>query len=370
MARGWIRDIGPNTRRPRGGWQAVYVDPSGRQRSRMFDRNEKRLAERWLREMQAQIDRDEWRDPAAGKVLFRDWAERWLAQQTFRSTTRTTVTYRLHRHLLPGFGRTPVRLIDRPQIQAWSRGMARDGYADSYIASLATLLGWIMAAAEDAGLIARSPCRRVKLATGRPKRRPMVLDDEQAATFLAAMRREWQAQVLVMLATGMRWGEAAGLARGRVDLLRREVAVLHQRQRDTLGPVKTAASERLLPLPDAAVQTLAALLPAGCGPDWLVFRSIRGGPVSRTSFRTCGWPQAAEKAGLAGLVPHDLRRTYASWLEDGGIPRSTIMLLLGHKLDTDTTGLYIRPLPEVRGRVIRVLDERLPGPVLPEAKSA
>jgi integrase len=366
MARGWIRDIKPNTRRPKGAWQAVYVDPAGRQRSRTFERNEKRLAERWLREMQAQLDRDEWLDPAAGKIAFRDFAEQWLADQTFRSSTRTTVTYRLHRHLLPTFGTTPVRRIDRPQIQAWSRALARAGYADSTIKSYATLLSWIMAAAEDAGLIARSPCRRVKLATGQPKRRPMILDAEQAATFLASMRAEWQAQVLVMLATGMRWGEAAGLRRGRIDLLRRELAVAQQRH----GPVKTLASERLLPLPDAAAQTLAALLPAGCPDDWLVFRSIRGGPVSRSSFRTCGWPQAAFKAGLAGLVPHDLRRTYASWLEDGGIPRSTTMMLLGHKLDIDTTGLYIRPLPEVRGRVIQVLDARLPGPVLPEAKSA
>jgi integrase len=369
MARGWPRWIPPNTRHPKGAWQMVYIGPDGKQHSRMFEVNEKRLGLRWLIEMKAAIDRDEWIDPAAGKVTFRTFAEGWLAEQTFRASTRQQVTYRLTNHLLPAFGDLPIRRIEQPMVQRWVRDLAREGLADSTIASQYTLLGWILAAAVDADAIRRSPCRRVKLPTGRPRRRPMILTPVQAAELVQTIRVEARPMVLVLLATGMRWGEAAGLTRGRVDLLRRELSVVQQRHHRLIGPVKTIAGDRVLPLPGAAVQTLAAALPAGAADEWLVFRSARGGPMARNTF-TAWWTMATDAAGLEGLVPHDLRRTYASWLEDDGIPRSTIGLLLGHRLDTDVTSLYITPLPEVRERVIRTLDARLPGPVLPEARSA
>jgi integrase len=43
--------------------------------------------------------------------------------------------------------------------------------------------------------------------------------------------------------------------------------------------------------------------------------------------------RAATRAVLEGLNlhgPHDLRHTYATWLEDGGIPARVIDKLMGH----------------------------------------
>jgi integrase len=361
MARGWLREIPANSKWPKGAWQPVYVGSDGRQHSRMFDHNQKRVAQRWLDHKKAEVDRDEWRDPAAGKVSFEDWAEQWLTQQTWRDSTRRVVTGKVRNHLIPAFGRTPLKRITTAQVQSWVRGLARDGLADSTICEIYHQLGVVLMAAVDADVILRSPCRRVRLPRGRPRRRPVILDSEQAATLITVTRPVFRPLLVVGLATGMRYGELAGLTRGRVDLLRREANVEQQRQLSVVGPVKTPSSVRVLPLPEVAVATLAAAIPAGSPADWLVLRGVRGGPLSRSSVSQ-SWHVAAEAAGVPGFTAHDMRRTYASWLEDAGIPRAATRMLLGHALDEDTTGRYIRPLPEVWKRVVAVLDDRLPGP--------
>ena len=84
--------------------------------------------------------------------------------------------------------------------------------------------------------------------------------------------RRYRALVLVSAGLGLRQGEACGLTVDRLDFRRRKVTV--DRQLVTLagvgmavlGPVKTASSNRVLPLPSSVRDVLAAHLaedPAG-----------------------------------------------------------------------------------------------------------
>lgn len=54
-------------------------------------------------------------------------------------------------------------------------------------------------------------------------------------------------------------------------------------------------------------------------------------------FRTA-WKSACNRAGLAGRIPHDFRRTAVRNLERAGVSRSVAMQLVGHK----TEGVYRR----------------------------
>ena len=56
-----------------GNHRARYRDPLGRQRSETFTR--KGDAERFLREMQVDIERGRWIDPAGADVALGAWAE-------------------------------------------------------------------------------------------------------------------------------------------------------------------------------------------------------------------------------------------------------------------------------------------------------
>lgn len=61
---------------------------------------------------------------------------------------------------------------------------------------------------------------------------------------------------------------------------------------------------------------------------WVFHR--RGTPIKE--FKTA-WTNACEKAGLAGRIPHDFRRTAVRNLERAGVPRSVAMKMVGHKTE-------------------------------------
>jgi integrase len=93
------------------------------------------------------------------------------------------------------------------------------GLAPATVQKAYQLLGKVIAAAVDAGMLAQSPCRRVPLP--RVEREQMrFLPPAQVAALADAIDRRYRALVLVGAYGGLRIGELAGLRRSRVDLLR------------------------------------------------------------------------------------------------------------------------------------------------------
>src|SRR5262245_64630772 len=61
---------------------------------------------------------------------------------------------------------------------------------------------------------------------------------------------------------------------------------------------------------------------------WLFHR--HGNPI-RSFYRA--WRTPCKKAGLAGRIPHDFRRTVVRNLERAGVPCSTAMKMVGHRTE-------------------------------------
>ena len=61
---------------------------------------------------------------------------------------------------------------------------------------------------------------------------------------------------------------------------------------------------------------------------WLFHRD---GKAIRSFYRA--WRTACMKAGLAGRIPHDFRRTAVRNLDRAGVPRSTAMKMVGHRTE-------------------------------------
>src|SRR5271165_4273923 len=83
-------------------WRVRYLDPAGRERNRSFDR--KVDAERFRVQIEADVQRGTYIDPAGGKLTLRRYAEQWLSAQTYTESTRQHTESRVRRHLYPVLG--------------------------------------------------------------------------------------------------------------------------------------------------------------------------------------------------------------------------------------------------------------------------
>jgi integrase len=318
--------IEKRTRNGRVTYRARYRDPAGREKARVFNRRVD--AQRFLTEVENSKLRGTWTDPALGRVLFQEWlAEWWSTTTNLRPSTRARDEMLLRRYALPRFGNQQLAAIRQPEVRAWVADLAGTELAPSTVRKAYHLLGKVLAAAVDAGMIAQSPCQRVPL----PKieREEMrFLTPAEIARLADAIRSRYRALVLVGAYGGLRIGELAGLRRSRVDLLRGTVEVAEMVTevggRLRVGPPKTRASRRTVGLPRAVVEELAAHLATPAPPDAFVFTAPKGGPLRVIAFRARIWRPATRTAGLDGLRIHDLRHTaVACGSRPGPTPRKS-----------------------------------------------
>lgn len=346
-------------KRPDGRWRARYRDPDGREHARHFTR--KSDAERWLANIQSDIARGAYRDPAAARTTFKEYAEKWRAQQPHRPGTARLYERTLRLHVYPVIGARQLGALRRSDIQGLVAGLVSSDYKPKTIENVVRLIRAVLNAAVDDGIIATSPHRKV---TWPPVEHryvvPLPLDGvRRAADAISARMR---ALVLLSVGTGLRQGEALGLTVDRVNLLRREVTVDRQLVKvigkpPALGSLKTTSSRRVVPLPTFVVDALAAHMAAyPPGRDGLVFSGADGQPVARAWLHRT-WRKAITEAGLpADTTWHLLRHTYASILIDGGESVTVVARRLGHANPSETLRTYSHLWPDSDDRTRQVVD--------------
>jgi len=329
-------------------YRVRYRDPAGRQRSTVFAR--KADAQRFLNETESAKARGTWTDPALGRVLFREWLGEWWATTTnLRASTRARDESLLRRLALPSFGDAPLAAISQRDVRAWVAELSARGLAPATVQKAYQLLGKVMGAAVDAGMLAQSPCRRVPLP--KVEREEMrFLTPAEVVTLADAIVPRYRALVLVGAYGGLRIGELAGLRRSHVDLLRGTVQVaeivVEVRGVLHMGPPKTRASRRTVGLPRFVVEELAAHLAGPGEPAAFVFTAPQGGPLRVTAFRARVWRPAVVAAGLDGLRIHDLRHTaVALWIAAGANPKE-VSARAGHSSVSFTLDRYGHLYPE------------------------
>ena len=337
-------------------WRARHRGPDGRERARHFDR--KVDAQRWLDEQTAAIITGQYVDPKAGRVTFRDYAEQWRAAQVHRPTTQAYVEGNLRRNVYPVLGDKPLSSVLPSDVQAWVKGMTAT-LAPSTVGTVHGVVAGIFRAAVRDRRITANPCEGTRLPKV-AKARVEPLPVETVRELEAAMPGRYRALVTLAAGTGMRQGECLGLAVDRVDFLRRTLTVDRQLVtvpgRDPyLGPPKTAASVRTIPLPQVVLDALALHL--GTFPtDDLVFTSSTGTPIRRTRFGEV-WRDAVKATGAPqGTGFHALRHFYASLLIRHGESVKTVQVRLGHASAAETLDTYSHLWPDSDDRTRAAVD--------------
>ena len=392
---------------PAGNWRAYWRDPTGRQTSKTF--GTKREAGVFLAQVTAASSTGGYVSPHAGRLSFGDHALRWMASWNNEATTHARDASIMRTHVIPQWGTWPLAKIDHMAVQTWVTGLSKR-LSPATVAECRRLTSAVLRSAVRNRLIPFNPCEDIKV----PKRRRQDTDGQviERATFrarlLPAVPDRYRGIVAVAGGCGLRWGEAAGLCMDAVDLdagtLRVIRTVIEVSGHVSFKPYpKSTAARRTVPLPAWLVTILREHRdrhPAGEAD--LLFANQVGGALRRTLFRARIWRPALVRAGLLGAVTadrdgftanwtdatgqrhhhhfatepaatthtaraqhgglrfHDLRRSYATWLVDDGVPPNMVQRVMGHERSSTTLDLYTRRTEDT-ARILRALDDVDPG---------
>jgi integrase len=217
---------------------AAYIvkwkDPDGKHQTKGGFRTRKE-ADDYATETADKIRRGVYFDPKAGRMLFRDAAQLWLASRHDLKPTRKAGH---EAALAPAstrrgdgktfgidvvFGGYPLNKITRDQISAWVEKMVAAGKKPSTVRHAYFTVRMVLTQAVADGRLASNPADYVKLPTEHGG--PGVVDDP--AQFLTAAQvsaleaaTPWPYNVMVHVAawSGLRAAELAGLQVGDVEL--------------------------------------------------------------------------------------------------------------------------------------------------------
>jgi integrase len=346
-------------KRPGRGWVARFTTPDGKERSKSFGR--KIDAENFLSTTQVSKLQGTFVDPRAGRVTFEDWQKQWWATTVdLRPSTRARDASYMRTHILPVFGKAELADIDHLMVRTWVADLTAAGKAPATVAKALQVLSKCLRAAVDARLLGVNPADRVALP--RIERAEIrFLGPDEVARLADEIDRRYRVFVLVGAYGGLRFGELAGLRRGRVDLLKGTVTVaeivVEVSGHHVYGPPKTRAGRRVVPLPRFVVDELQKHLDGVDDPDRLVFPAPAGeGPLRASLFRRRIWQPAVTKAGLDGLTPHGLRHTaVALWIAAGASPKE-VAVRAGHTSVVTVLDRYGHLLPSSEDRVTDALE--------------
>jgi integrase len=225
-----------------------------------------------------------------------------------------------------------------------------------------------------------------------PRPRPAsvgrVLNEAELEALVRHVRPRYRAVVTVLAYTGLRLSEALGLRWADIDFVEGELNVRGQLQpakRDRparwVPLLKSAASARTVPLfpavTAALVDQLADEQTACRGADTdLVFCSRTGRPLVHRNVAQRGVENAASRAGLGKVTPHDLRRSFCSLAGRRGVDPVEAAQITGHS-PAVWARFYARSFgkaqrDEARDRLLEygfgaVSDAQVEGPLAPRS---
>lgn len=278
-------------------FKVPYRTADGRQTSETF--RTLKEAKAFRDERRSAVNRGLSFDLKAGKVLFRDHAERWL--DTKRAVRRANTARQYGdclKHAYPVIGARSIGDIRRSDIRSMVTALAAtDELGPSTVRQVYAAVRMVCRSAARDRVIAESPCFGIDLPE-LPESKAKPFTVEQVRAIAGSIDGRFSAMVLLAASTGLRAGECFGLTVDRIDFLRRTVTVDRQLVNGHMGPPKSKASNRVVPLPDFMLSVLAEHVRAYA-------RTVRlDGEDLRLLFTTStGLPLRATASLMPGSVP-------------------------------------------------------------------
>ncbi|MGI5457866.1 tyrosine-type recombinase/integrase [Streptomyces sp. CA-249302] len=353
-------------------YRARYVGPDGTEKSKSFPDRQKRLAEQWLTQIEADMARGQYIDPRAGRLTVRQYAERWLASLTMDPGTFVSTEQRIRLHVVPHLGSRSLDSLRPIHVREWLRKLQDGGVAPAYQRVIFANLNAMLAAAVDDRLIPHNPCRSSSVKAPKLEPRRIVpWRPERVLAMRAALPERYRGMVDLAGGCGMRQGEVLGIAIDDVDFAEEVVHIVRQVKLiagKQVFALPKGGKTRTVPLPESVARALEAhierLPPTAVTLPWrsvdgapvtasVIFSNVAGRAVNRVVFNNKAWRPALDKVGVPrgrenGM--HALRHFYASVLLDAGENIKALSEYLGHHDPGFTLRTYTHLMPSSEKR--------------------
>lgn len=321
-------------------WQAIYHDQAGQRHKESFVTKDE--AEAFLADQMTAINTGTHVSKAQRAVTFGDlWPRFELIKSKTAKKTQEMYAGAWNLYVKDRWETEFVREVRSPAVAEWlaglktTRGKAR-GISESYEHKILLLMKSLCELAVDDGVLTKNPLKKSKART-QPASERRYLTVAQADDLVSAIEPH-SLMVRVMLQTGMRRGEAAGLKVADFDKRRARLRI--HRDIDETGKEDATKSgrHRDVPVRGLLLEDLGKLV-KGRGRDEYLMPDLKGRPWTKHTWRPV-WEKVRGKSGIADLDTHELRHTAVSWAIHAGANIKTVQRMVGHASASMTLDVY------------------------------
>lgn len=298
---------------------------------------------------------------------FERWAQEWL--ETFKKPRVAEGTYNdikrtINLYFTPHLGKMPISEIRTMHLQKCVNEMS--GLSQSYISHAMNYIRDIFRQAAANELIGRNPAETIIPPAAAPKKQRRALTEEEREIFMKQIHIHPKGPLFgIMLACGLRPGEARGLQWSDIDMANKTVRISRAvcRNGKNLKEPKTAAGFRTIPIPGWYIDILKSVEKKSLfvfpGPDGNYMTKQNYARSWRSFWKSCDIAAGAKTAKQLGInsckpndiiihvldqnvTPYYLRHTYATSLAEDEINVKAAQTWLGHSDIRMTLGVYTK----------------------------
>jgi integrase len=344
-----------------GRWEARlflgYI--GGKRKWKFLHAATKEVAVKKLREAQVQHARGV--NVAPERQTLEQFLWRWHEEVVkLRNRPKTILSYEqlIRVHLVPSLGRFTLQKLSPQDVQMFLNERYRSGLSPRTVQYLRGVLRCALNDALRWDLVHRNVATLAQPPKGQRKEMTALGPEEVKRFLIAAEGHRLEGFFALLMATGIRLGEALGLKWEDVDFDKATLTVRKQLQRlkgsVSLIDPKTDRALRTIPIAPFAIEALRGhrsrqleerLRNAGKWEDQgFVFCTQVGTPADERKIRN-GLREILNSAGLPKMRVHDLRHTCATLLLSRNVNPRVVQEVLGHSNISLTLGTYSHVLP-------------------------
>ena len=288
-----------------------------------------------------------------------DWTNEWLAVYVKnRVKCRTYQKYQqvLTSHILPLLGDSEIEDVKAHDIQQliYVELLENKKLAGNTINIALAVLKGMFASAEEAEIIFKNPCARIKRVNVEEKNIDVFTVREQHK-LECGVRQDGRLRmngILISLYMGLRLGELLALTWSDVDFVHNTLTVNKTKassveDKDFTSP-KTKSSTRVLPIPPNILPILK-LMKRCSTCQWVV--EYNGKPINERGYQAL-FERLQRRLNIHPRGFHALRHTFATRAMECGTDYKTLSELMGHSNAMITINRYAHSLMDTKRKAI------------------